>query len=99
MLVSRKYNDAWRKYRVGGKGTEESADESVNSSEEETEESSTEEEAKTAGRAGEAGMMLTVTAGELEESDVEDKPGVAAADGGTTSDATSEDAAEAGAGG
>ena len=59
----RKENGVGGKYRVGGRGMEESADESSEWRGEETEESALEEEAETGGRAGETGRPLTATAG------------------------------------
>ena len=58
-----------------------------------------EEEADTAERAGEYGILLTLTAGGSEESVIEDDPGVTVAVGGATADTTSAVADKAGAGG
>ena len=68
-----------------------SADESAEWDGEETKNSASDEEAETAGGAGEAKRLLTVTAGEMEGSGAKDSPGGAVASGGITTDVTSED--------
>ena len=76
-----------------------SADESAEWDGEETKNSASDEEAETAGGAGEAKRLLTVTAGEMEGSGAKDSPGGAVASGGITTDVTSEDVDTTGPGG
>ena len=76
---------------------EEKSDESAKWSGEETEELTSEKEDETVGGAEEAGSPLMETAGESEESGTEDDPGGVEAGEGATANATSADAAKAGA--
>ena len=99
LFVSTRENSAGGKYPVGIKGTEESVDKISEWIRGETEELVSEEEAESAVGEEEVERTLTEMSEESEGSVAEDKPRVATAGGGATSDATSKDADAAGAGG